>query len=458
MAVCAAAGAQTFTLVYSFPSYAAPGWYDRPLVIGNTLYGLGPGAYGSGSIFRVNADGTGYNVIKNFAPTASSGSGTTNSDGAGPLGGLIADADTLYGTTTSAGQYGFGTVFSVKTNGADFTVIKHFSGSPDGKAPYCELLLVSNVLYGTTAAGGDFGKGTVFRINTDGLDFRILKSFAVSDGLLPLSGLTWSDGVLYGTTESGGTWTNGTVFSLHPDGSGFATLKEFNGQDGSGPRFSLVVSGNWIYGTTEGYPSQSLVYQLSTDGTQYNILKTFSPVDDVTGTNADGSGTQSGLVASGGLLFGTARSGGYYGSGVVFALRMDGSGYSVLKHFSAVTCNGSGYFVNNEGAEPGPVSLAGSTLYGTPKSGGAAGVGTLFSLNFAPRIQLLSGGSWNVAGSFSFDLVGFSNQVISVEATPELAPPSWLPLATNTIGAGPVRFVDLDATNYPHRFYRLRAQ
>ena len=89
--------------------------------------------------------------------------------------------------------------------------------------------------------------------------------------------------------------TNGTVFRLLPDGSSFATLKEFDVQQTGAPRFSLVVSDNWIYGTTEGdYPSPSLVYRLSTDGSQYDVLKNFSPVDPVSYTNADGSGTQSG--------------------------------------------------------------------------------------------------------------------------------------------------------------------
>jgi uncharacterized repeat protein (TIGR03803 family) len=375
------------------------------------------------------------------------------------MGGLIASGDTLYGTCSSGGLYGFGTVFSLKTNGSQLTVLKHFAGTPDGKDPYSELLLVSNMLYGTTAAGGSFGKGTVFKIDIDTLQFSIIKSFAGSDGLLPLGPLTWSDGVLYGTTESGGTWTNGTVFSLLPDGGNFATLKEFDGQQASGPRYSLVVSGGWIYGTTEGDPLPSLVYQLSTDGSQYNVLKTFSPVDPVTYTNVDGNGTQSGLVASGGTLFGSTRSGGNYASGVLFALQMNGSGYTVLKHFSATTNNGAtGYYPNSDGAAPGRLSLAGSILFGLTKYGGTVGAGTLVSLDIAPRIQLLSPSSGAGPNGFSFDVMGFSNQLISVQASAGLTPASWLPLSTNMIGGGLLRFTDSDATNYSRRFYRIQAQ
>src|SRR5262249_6233053 len=159
---------------------------------------------------------------------------------------------------------------------------------------------------------------------------------------LPLRGLTWSDGVLYGASLSGGAWTNRTGFSLRPDGSGFVTLKEFDGVQGANPRYHLAWSGNWIYGTTEGSCTQRLAFQLRTDGSQFNVLKTFSPLEPYSVTNDDGAFLQSGLVAYGGTLFGSTREGGYFGSGVLFALRMDASGYTVLKHFSTVTNNISG--------------------------------------------------------------------------------------------------------------------
>jgi hypothetical protein len=62
------------------------------------------------------------------------------------------------------------------------------------------------------------------------------------------------------------------------------------------------------------------------------------------------------------------------------------------------------------------------------------------------------------ASGFGFNIIGYSNQVVSVEASMELAPALWQPLITNTVGAGPVHFLDMAATNYPHRFYRLAAQ
>lgn len=460
LAGLAAIQAQTFSVVRTFPVSNPPGWYCRLVRDGNCLYGLDTGSHGQGAMFRINIDGTGYTSLKSFPPTSSNGSGaSTNSDGASPLGGVVLGGDTLYGATEAGGLGGMGTVYSLNVNGTSFAVLRHFSGS-DGKMPYAELALVSNVLYGTTAAGGDANRGTVFQINTDGSGFAVLKSFTGTDGRLPLSGPTFADGVLFGTTYLGGAWTNGTVFSIHPDGSEFTTLKEFNGTDGGGPRFNLVVSGGSIYGTTDGGTdvSRSLVFQLSTNGSSYQILKIFSPLDPVSGTNDDGCFVQSGLARSGGTLFGATRWGGYYGSGVLFALRLDGSGYSVLRHCSAAGSNGSGRFINLDGAEPGPVMLSGDTLYGITKDGGSAGVGTLFAQNIAPRILPDGLNPGMQTNGFGFFVAGYSNQIVTVESCTGLPAATWVPLATNTILTGVARFLDLDCANYSQRYYRVRVQ
>ena len=60
----------------------------------------------------------------------------------------------------------------------------------------------------------------MFKINTDGSGFAVLKSFAGADGAGPYAGLTPSGNILYGTTYYGGTWDNGTIFKIGTDGSG----------------------------------------------------------------------------------------------------------------------------------------------------------------------------------------------------------------------------------------------
>ena len=47
------------------------------------------------------------------------------------------------------------------------------------------LVLSGGTLYGTTYLGGSSDKGTVFKVNTDGTGYTVLKSFTGSDGASP---------------------------------------------------------------------------------------------------------------------------------------------------------------------------------------------------------------------------------------------------------------------------------
>jgi hypothetical protein len=63
---------------------------------------------------------------------------------------------------------------------------------------------------------GDTNVGVVFRINTDGTDYRLLHSFNNSaEGMKPAAALlSASDAALYGTASEGGEAGVGSVFSL----------------------------------------------------------------------------------------------------------------------------------------------------------------------------------------------------------------------------------------------------
>lgn len=134
------------------------------------------------------------------------------SDGAGAIGQLVIDRDgDLYGTTTfggsgtACGQYGCGTVFKIDTSGNE-TVLHNFTGSTDGAAPNAEALILDKKgnLYGTATNGGAHGYGTVFQLSESG-KFKALYTFqGQSDGGLPLSGLVLNRGALYGEANIGG--------------------------------------------------------------------------------------------------------------------------------------------------------------------------------------------------------------------------------------------------------------
>lgn len=111
---------------------------------------------------------------------------------------------------------GCGTVFRVTTSGAE-TLLHSFGSTPeDGQNPYLESLInVNGKLYGTTSSGGANGHGTIFRITKSGAE-TVLYSFGggSGDGAYPFSGLVKVNGTLYGTTYRGGAHGFGTFFSL----------------------------------------------------------------------------------------------------------------------------------------------------------------------------------------------------------------------------------------------------
>jgi uncharacterized repeat protein (TIGR03803 family) len=208
LALGSTATAQTFTTIKNFGVLTnATGTSPRSeLVQGpdGTLYGTAADGEVRGTVFKVNSDGTGFTVLKWF---------TNSLDGANPSAGVTLSGSTLYGTTSDGGSFGFGTVFKVNTDGSGYTVLKHFTSS-DGAYPFAAVTLSGSTLYGTTQVGGSSDRGTVFKVNTDGSGHTVLKHFDFSDGAIPLSGLTLSGGALYGTTSEGGHFGFGTVFKL----------------------------------------------------------------------------------------------------------------------------------------------------------------------------------------------------------------------------------------------------
>jgi uncharacterized repeat protein (TIGR03803 family) len=192
--------------------------YAGLILSGNTLYGTayGGGSSDYGTVFAVNIDGTDVTNLHSF----------TYSDGANPLAGLILSGNTVYGTTSYGGDLGKGTVFAVNTDSTGFTNLHSFSATldpyytnSDGAGPVAGLILSGNTLYGTAAYGGSSGVGTVFAVNTDGTGFNTLHhldgSWGVGGGGYPFAGLILSANTLYGTTSD--YWNDflfGTVFSL----------------------------------------------------------------------------------------------------------------------------------------------------------------------------------------------------------------------------------------------------
>jgi uncharacterized repeat protein (TIGR03803 family) len=134
---------------------------------------------------------------------------------------------------------------------ATFQVLHPFSLGPESPASGLIQDAAGN-LYGTTLAGGVYGYGTIFKLDTSD-NLTTLYSFAGADGGSPYASLIMdSSGNLYGTTYYGGADSQGTVFRLDP-ANRLTTLHSFTGgAEGRNPQASLIMdaSGN-LYGTTD---------------------------------------------------------------------------------------------------------------------------------------------------------------------------------------------------------------
>jgi uncharacterized repeat protein (TIGR03803 family) len=65
--------------------------------------------------------------------------------------------------TNYGGDDGAGTIFKINADGTGFTLLHEFAdGSDDGSNPMGSLTLVGSTLYGMTPYGGDDGAGTIF--------------------------------------------------------------------------------------------------------------------------------------------------------------------------------------------------------------------------------------------------------------------------------------------------------
>ncbi len=263
------------------------------------------------------------------------------------------------------------------------TVIYRFMGGSDGEAPgYADLIFdPAGNLYGTTSFGGGGGMdcsgtncGTVYELTPSGggwTESIIYRFNPLPDGYAPDSGVTLdSAGNLYGTTYYGGTYGPGVVYELSPSGSGWTEklLHEFGrtGDDGGNPVAGLIfdASGN-LYGATSGGGSGGggTVFELTPSGGNW----TFSVLS--------GAGSVASLIMdAAGNLYGTTFTVGAYGYGSVFKLTPSGGGwtYTDLYDFTG----------GNDGANPEstPVFDVSGNLYGTTRSGGTYGNGVVFEI------------------------------------------------------------------------------
>ncbi|HUK43095.1 MAG TPA: choice-of-anchor tandem repeat GloVer-containing protein [Candidatus Bathyarchaeia archaeon] len=249
----------------------------------DSLYGTTTreGEYGLGMVYRLSqrAGNWLFTTLYSFI------GGDT---GAVPEGVIIGPGGALFGTAQGGlhqcgqGQSDCGVIYKLTPSPVacpavmcswNETVLYRFTGDPDGWAPIGRTLVSDDAgnLYGGTSDGGDFGRGTVYKLSpsSNGWTETVIYSFPDNG---PNSLLLGHDGNLYGIVSDGAF--DGYVFQLVPSVSGWTenVLHTFQNtqQDGTAPN-SLVQdpSGNlygistWYYQYYEDYRTAAVLWELS---------------------------------------------------------------------------------------------------------------------------------------------------------------------------------------------------
>jgi len=291
--------------------------------LGGVFYGvsLSGGTYDNGTIFRINPDGTGFEVLHSF-----NGAGF---EGEAPGGALLASGGVLYGVAESGGARLGGTVFRINPDGTGFSVLHAFiHDSLEGDTPTGPLITSGGALYGIASRGGgstcitewpdSLGCGTIFGVKPDGSGFDVVHAFTDSpmDGIYPVGPLLGLGGVLLGVTPGGGANHAGAIFEANPDGKGFGLLHSFSGgaSDGASPMGPLADIDGALYGTTTAGGSSDLgtIFRANEDGSNVVLLHSFH--------GTDGERPVCSLTKLGWRLYGTAGSGAIGDGWVIFGL------------------------------------------------------------------------------------------------------------------------------------------
>jgi uncharacterized repeat protein (TIGR03803 family) len=353
-------GHWTETLLFSFGGTSA----GTAPAFGSLVFDQAGNLYGTTSVGGLTGTGcssAGCGTVFELSPPASQGGSWTDSviyefspGGASyPIGGVVVDgAGNLYGTTSSGGTDGWGTVYELQPPlvvGGPWTeqVLHSFANGADGAGPQASVTIgKKKEIYGTTAGGGAAGFGTVFELippagGGGAWKEIILHNFiGGKDGANPNGGVILdSAGKLYGTTVAGGGPDVGTVFEVVPPAAQGghwreAVLYTFRADVVANPYAAPVLdhSGN-LYGTTYqgGSYNRGIVFKL-TPPAGNGVVWTFTALHDFDG---GGDGVNEGIFPLAGLipgsdgdLYGTTWEGGsggcqngiYYGCGTVFRI------------------------------------------------------------------------------------------------------------------------------------------
>jgi uncharacterized repeat protein (TIGR03803 family) len=310
-----------------------------------------------------------------------------------------AQTDTIWGVNNSGGQYYFGTLFSMNSDGSNVKIAHNFGGVGDGT--------------GLTTTGGSHGDGTIFSYNPATSTYSLLYSFDDTHGNSPNGRLALDsdNGIFYGTTVRGGADGSGVIFSFNPATNTYTDLFEMTANSGGDgyTGMPLTFYNHLLYGMTSSgidyaavlfsfNPATNAYAELFHDPNGYNYytdialvgynnvlyggiqisnggnifsfdLSSMTYNTEVT-FDASNGWSLYGLALSGSTIYGVTYGGVYPDSyGTIFSYSLPSKYFSQLYKFTPAT----GY---NPSGNP---VMANGKLIGLTYSGGASGNGVAYS-------------------------------------------------------------------------------
>lgn len=320
-----------FTTSEGQPEYQSYSSTGKLIAAGGQIYGTVAGGSENweGVLYRIDTSGGGFTKILEFNKYLyDSGSGSAyTSRGYSPSLKFI-DGATIYGICENGGNgSGSGTLFKINIDGTGFQEIYDFQGGADGSDP-ADIIDGGTVIYGVTRSGGIANEGTIFKINKDGTGYQQLRYMMELD--LALKSIAISGSKLYISSSDGGQITaqikypDGFIASINTDGSGYKIIKTFDYSTTKiGSPTYILINNNLIYGVCEYGGTGDFsggIFKMNLDGSGFSQLAVFSDSDK----GASGK-EPSGLMFSNGGLYGTNSEGGTGGFGTVYSLSVGGS-------------------------------------------------------------------------------------------------------------------------------------
>ena len=381
---------------------------------------------------------------------------------------------------------GNGSVFRLEPDGDNFLVLHAFSGT-DGDDPYAGVILGGGFLFGTASAGGNDGRGRRLQGGHERKQFRgdpplrrrqrrqqspsatscrdrtrsstALRAITAPTGSGPSSASIREGRTLRSSIRSARSLPTARIpteaSSSHPTESSTGRPTELTTEPAPGRSSGSILTGptsrlftssradqrrpgsgcfSWWRCPTASCTAQrpstacagsGTVYKLRRDGTDYDVVHAFS--------GAEGGNPRASLIRIvGGLLYGTATTGGT-GGGTVYRMTVAGQ-----------LVDSAHDFIDGSGDAPHGAVLQGldGALYGTASSGGANNIGAIWRLT-TPSVLSITPDSGPAAGGTDVTITGtgFANQATvslsgSMTTSVQIEDPNTITATTPNLAPG----------------------